>query len=133
MEASLSRSSQVAEVLTAPTAQRVLLTAPKTPAAPTGRVAYLPSRGELIFQGNNLARIPAGKTYELWVIPVVGSVSFLVGLFLLVVAGYGSVVLPPIPLGVKAKAFGVTLEDAAGSKTPTAPILLAGAVAESGE
>jgi len=133
MEASQSRASQVAEVLTAPTAQRVLLTAPKTPAAPTGRVAYLPSRGELIFQGNNLARIPAGKTYELWVIPADGSAPIPAGLFQPDVAGNGSVVLPPIPLGVKAKAFGVTLEDAAGSKTPTAPILLAGAVAESGE
>jgi anti-sigma-K factor RskA len=133
LEASQSRASQMAEVLTAPTAQRVLLTAPKTPAAPTGRVAYLPSRGELIFQGNNLARIPAGKTYELWVIPADGSAPIPAGLFQPDVAGNGSVVLPPIPLGVKAKAFGVTLEDAAGSKTPTAPILLAGAVAESGE
>jgi Anti-sigma-K factor rskA/Putative zinc-finger len=133
LEASQSRASQMAEVLTAPTAQRVLLTAPKTPAAPTGRVAYLPSRGELIFQGNNLVRIPAGKTYELWVIPADGSAPIPAGLFQPDVAGNGSVVLPPIPLGVKAKAFGVTLEDAAGSKAPTAPILLAGAVADSGE
>jgi hypothetical protein len=45
-------------------------------------------------------------------------------------AGNGSLVLPSIPPGIKAKAFGVTLEDAAGSKTPTAPILLAGSVPE---
>ena len=37
-----------------------------------------------------------------------------------------TVVPPPIPRGVKSKAFGVTLENAEGSKTPTAPILLAG-------
>jgi len=55
------------------------------------------------------------------------------GLFRPDAAGNGSVVLPEIPQGVKAKAFGVTMEDAAGSKTPTAPILLAGAVPASGE
>jgi anti-sigma-K factor RskA len=132
LEASKSRAEQVAEVLTAPSAQRVLLTAPKTPPAPTGRVVYLASRGGLILQANNLEAVPAGKTYELWVIPADGSAPVPAGLFRPDAAGNGSVVLPPIPQGVKAKAFGVTLEDAAGSKTPTAPILLAGAVPASG-
>jgi hypothetical protein len=132
LQASKSRAEQVAEVLTAPTAQRVLLTAPKTPPAPTGRVVYLPSRGELILQANNLAPVPTGKTYELWVIPADGSAPIPAGLFRPDAAGNGAVVLPPIPQGVSAKAFGVTLEDAAGSKAPTAPILLAGAVSASG-
>jgi len=133
LETSESRAKQVAEVLTAPSAEKVVLTAPKTQPAPTGRVVYLASRGGLILQANNLAPIPAGKTYELWVIPADGSAPIPAGLFKPDVAGNGSVVLPPIPQGVKAKAFGVTLEDAAGSKTPTAPILLAGAAGTSGE
>lgn len=133
LEANESRARQVAEVLTAPTAQKVLLTAPKTPPAPTGRVVYLASRGELILQANNLASVPAGKTYELWVIPADGSAPIPAGLFRPDPAGNGSVVLPSIPQGVKAKAFGVTVEDAAGSQTPTAPILLAGAVPASGD
>jgi len=132
LEANESRVKQVAEVLTAPNAQRVLLTAAKTPPAPTGRVVYLASRGELILQANNLAAVPAGKTYELWVIPADGSAPIPAGLFRPDAAGNGSVVLPSIPQGVQAKAFGVTMEDAAGSKTPTAPILLAGAVPASG-
>jgi len=132
LQASKSLAEQVAEVLTAPTAQRVLLTAPKTPPAPSGRVFYLPSRGELILQANNLAPVLAGKTYELWVIPADGSAAIPAGLFRPDAAGNGSVILPPIPHGVNAKAFGVTLEDAAGSKTPTAPILLVGAVLGNG-
>jgi anti-sigma-K factor RskA len=132
-QASESQAKQVAEVLTAPSAQKVVLTAPKTPPTPTGRVVYLPSRGGLILQASNLAPIPAGKTYELWVIPADGSAPIPAGLFKPDVAGNGSLVLPSIPQGVKAKAFGVTLEDAAGSKTPTAPILLAGAAPQSGE
>jgi len=132
LEASKSRAEQVVEVLTAPASQRVLLTGTKTPPVPTGRVVYLPSQGGLILQANNLAPIPAGKTYELWVIPANGSAPIPAGLFRPDAAGNGSVVLPSIPSGINAKAFGVTLEDAAGSKTPTAPILLAGAVPESG-
>lgn len=133
LQASESREKQVAEVLTAPTAQKVVLTAPKTPPAPTGRVVYLASSGGLILQASNLAPIPANKAYELWVIPADGSAPIPAGVFRPDVAGNGSVVLPSIPQGVKAKAFGVTLEDAAGSKTPTAPILLAGAAPQSGE
>jgi anti-sigma-K factor RskA len=133
LEANESRAKQVAEVLTAPGAQKVLLTAPKAPPAPAGRVVYLAARGELIFQGSNLASVPANKTYELWVIPADGSEPIPAGLFRPDAAGNGSVVLPTIPQGVRAKAFGVTLEDAAGSKTPTAPILLAGAVPANGE
>ena len=132
LETSKSRAEQIAEVLAAPTAQRVLLTAPKTEPAPSGHVVYLPSRGALILQANNLAPVSAGKTYELWVIPADGSAPIPAGLFRPDAAGNGSVILPLIPPGVSAKAFGVTLEDAAGSKTPTAPILLAGAVPEHG-
>ncbi|MBS1805341.1 MAG: anti-sigma factor [Acidobacteria bacterium] len=133
LETSESQAKQVAELLTAPSAQKVVLTAPKTPPAPSGRVVYLASRGGLILQASNLAPIPAGKTYELWVIPADGTAPIPAGLFRPDTAGNGSVVLPQIPQGVKAKAFGVTLEDAAGSKTPTAPILLAGAAPQTGE
>jgi anti-sigma-K factor RskA len=128
LQASRSRAEQVADLLTSPTAQRVLLTAPKTQPAPTGRIAYLPLRGELILQANNLRPVPANKTYELWVIPADGAAPVPAGLFRPDAVGNGSVILPPIPQGIRAKAFGVTLEDAAGSNTPTAPILLAGAV-----
>jgi anti-sigma factor RsiW len=133
LEAGKSRAEQVVEVLTAPTAQRVLLTAAKTPPAPTAHVVYLPSRGGLILQANNLSPVPDGKTYELWVIPADGSSPIPAGLFRPDAAGNGSVVLPAIPTGLSAKAFGVTVENSGGSRTPTAPILLAGAVPASGE
>jgi len=132
LEASESRSKQVDELLTATSAQRVLLTAPKTSPIPSGRVVYLAPRGELMLQANNLAPVPAGKAYELWVIPADGSAPVPAGLFHPDAAGNGSLVLPSIPQGIRAKAFGVTLEDATGAKSPTAPILLAGSVPASG-
>ena len=128
-----ARAQAVVDLLTAPSAQRVLLTSAKTPPAPSGRAVYLPASGGLIFQGNNLAALPEGKTYELWVIPANGTAPIPAGLFQPDSAGNASVVMPPLPKGVPAKAFGVTMEKASGSDTPTAPILLVGAAPATGE
>jgi len=122
-----SHAQEALAVLTAPSAQRVLLTASKTRPQPTGRAVYLAERGGLIFQANNLSPVPQGKTYELWVIPANGAAPIPAGLFQPDAAGSASVVLPPLPKGVPAKAFGVTIERAEGSATPTAPIILSGA------
>jgi anti-sigma-K factor RskA len=127
------KARKVMDVLTAPTAQRVELTASKTPPAPSARAVYLASRGALILQASNLKALPSDKTYELWVIPANGTAPIPAGLFRPDTAGSASVVLPEIPQGVAAKAFGVTIENAGGSNTPTAPIILAGAASASGE
>jgi anti-sigma-K factor RskA len=127
-----AKAREVMDVLTAPAAQRVVLTAAKTPPSPTARAVYLPSRGALILQASNLAPVPAGKTYELWVIPVNGA-PIPAGLFHPDASGSASVVLPELPKGVPAKAFGITIENAAGSATPTAPIVLSGAAPAAGE
>jgi anti-sigma-K factor RskA len=47
-------------------------------------------------------------------------------------AGNASVVMPDMPKGIEAKAFGVTIENAGGSNTPTMPIVLAGAAPTAG-
>jgi anti-sigma-K factor RskA len=120
-------AQEVLDVLSAPSAQRVLIKAAKTAPTPTGRAIYLPSRGGLIFEANNLASLPVDKTYELWVIPASGNAPIPAGLFRPDASGSASVVLPPLPAGAPAKAFGVTIEKAGGSLTPTAPILLSGA------
>jgi hypothetical protein len=124
-----SRAQRVLDVLTASSAQRVLLTAAKTKPAPSARAVYLASSGSLILQANNLDPLPAGKAYELWVIPANGKAPIPAGVFQPDAAGSASVILPPIPAGVPAKAFGVTVERAEGSDTPTAPVLLAGTAA----
>ena len=122
-----SQAQQVLDVLTAPSAQRATLTASKTPVAPTGRTIYLADRGGLIFQANNLEPLPEDKTYELWVVPANGPAPIPAGLFRPDATGTASVVLPPLPKGVPAKAFAITIEKAEGSTTPTAPIILSGA------
>jgi Anti-sigma-K factor rskA len=126
LAAKASRAQQVLEVLNAPNAQRVTLAATKTPPAPTAHAVYLAERGALMMEANNLKPVPAGKTYELWVIPASGAAPVPAGTFTPNGEGYASVVLPTLPSGVPAKAFGITIENAGGSKTPTLPIVLSG-------
>ena len=127
LSAANAHAQEVLDVLTAPKAQRVLLTASKASTAPSARAIYLAARGGLILQASNMGALPENKTYELWVIPANGSAPIPAGLFRPDAAGSASLVLPQLPVGVEAKAFGVTIERAEGSATPTAPIILSGA------
>jgi len=126
------RAQALLDVLTAPTAQRVTLTTGKNPPAPSARAVYLPSRGALVMQASNMQPLPPNKTYELWVIPASGA-PIPAGLFRPDASGSGSIVLPSIPQGVQAKAFGITIENAGGSNTPTLPIVLSGTAPVGGE
>ncbi len=131
--AASSHAQEVLDVLTAPTAQRAVLISSKSRPEPTGRAVYLANRGGLIFQASNLDPLAENKAYELWVIPANGKAPIPAGTFRPDATGSASVVLPPLPTGVPAKAFGVTIERAEGSQTPTAPIILSGAASNAGE
>jgi anti-sigma-K factor RskA len=121
-----SHAQQIVDALNSPQAQRVTLTSTKQPPAPTGHAIYLADRGALLFQADNLKPLDPGKIYELWVIPADGKAPVAAGTFQPNAAGYASVVLPNLPSGIAAKAFGVTIENAPGATTPTMPIILAG-------
>jgi anti-sigma-K factor RskA len=121
-----SYAQQVLEVLNAPDAQRVTLTTSKTPPAPTAHTVYLADRGALVMEASHLQPVPADKAYELWLIPASGGAPIPAGTFRPNPQGYASVVLPRIPSGVPAKAFGITVENATGSAKPTLPIILSG-------
>ena len=127
LAAQASKAQQVLEVLTAPTAQRVTLTEGKTPAQPSAKATYLAERGGLILLATNLKPLPADKAYELWVIPADGKAPVAAGVFRPDAVGTANLVLPTLPAGIEAKAFGITIENASGSATPTSPIILSGA------
>ncbi|HEY1965935.1 MAG TPA: anti-sigma factor [Acidobacteriaceae bacterium] len=130
LAAKASHAQQVLEVLNAPDAQRVTLTATQTAPAPTAHTVYLAERGALVMEASHLKPVPPGKAYELWVIPANGAAAVPAGTFLPNSEGYASLVLPSLPSGVQAKAFGITIENAAGSATPTLPIVLSGAAGD---
>ena len=123
-------AAQIANVLFQtmkdPNAIHATLTAVEVKPQPAGRVTYVADKGSLVFIANNLAPLQPEKTYELWVIPSDGREPMPAGTFKPDAHGNASVVLPELATGVPAKAFGVTIEAAEGSTTPTAPIILTG-------
>ena len=128
LTADAAAARQVLETMTDSSAMRVTLTTKgqATP-LPTGRATYVANKGTLIFLASNLEPLQPGKTYELWLIPAAeGQNSIPAGTFRPDGRGNASVIMPPLPKGVEAKAFGVTVEDEGGSATPTLPIVLAG-------
>jgi anti-sigma-K factor RskA len=109
-----------------PEAQRVTLVGTKAPPQPQGKVFYLRNRSSLVLLANNLPALPARKAYELWLIPRSGA-PIAAGVFKPDAHGSASVVNPPLSAGTEAKAFAITVENEAGSATPTMPIVMMGA------
>ena len=90
-------------------------------------MTYVANKGTLIFLASNLEPLQPAKTYELWLIPAAaGQNPIPAGTFHPDEHGNASVIMPPLPKGVEAKAFGVTVEDEGGATTPTMPIILVG-------
>jgi hypothetical protein len=128
LTADASAARQVLDALTDSSALRVTLNMKGAPpAVPQGKATYVASKGTLIFTASNLQPLQPSKTYELWLIPAGGQNPIPAGTFRPDARGNASVVLPPLPKGVEAKAFGVTVEDEGGATTPTLPIILVGA------
>ncbi len=117
---------RIAAPILAPEAQRITLISAKGPPQPQGKAFYLRSRGSLVFLASNMPPLPPQKAYELWLIPASGA-PIAAGLFKPDAHGSGSVVNPPLPTGTEAKAFAITVENEAGSASPTSPILMTGA------
>ena len=122
-----SKARLVVDAVKDPGAVRVTLTSTGEKPAPEGRATYQPEKGTLIFLASNLEPLQTYKTYELWLIPADGRDPIPAGTFAPDAKGNASVILPELPKGIEAKAFGITIEDMGGSLTPTMPIVLKGA------
>jgi hypothetical protein len=129
LTADAASAQLVMDAMTDRTAKHVMLTkAPTTPTPPVpqGRATYVPEKGTLIFLASNMEPLQPNKVYELWLIPADGRNPIPAGTFHPDDRGDASVILPPLPRRIEAKAFGVTVEDEGGSQTPTLPIIMAG-------
>ena len=124
-ESQLEQARQIVSVLTAPDATRITLVA-KPKREPEGKAIYLARTGGLVFVASNFAPVPPGKAYELWLLPSNGAAPVPAGVFKPDARGSATVLLPPLPKNLEAKAFAITIEPEAGSSTPTMPIILSG-------
>lgn len=125
-QAELERAREVVSTLTSTDALRVTLVAAQTPPQPQGKAIYVRDRSSLIFLASNLPGLPPQKAYELWLIPANGA-PIPAGMFKPDARGSATVIEPPLPAGVDAKTFAITIEPEQGSATPTMPIVMTGA------
>ena len=118
---------ELKEFLRGTNAQQVSLhDRPLIAKSPEGHALYSAASGKLVFTASNMPAPPPGKAYELWVLPAAGGAPIPAGVFTPDLQGSAAVVFPEIPTNVQAAGFGVTVEDAAGSRTPTLPLILSG-------
>jgi len=122
----LQQAREVVATLTATDAMIVPVAAPNTPPQPQGKAIYVRDKSRLIFVASNMPALPPQKAYELWLIPVQGA-PIPAGVFKPDARGSAVVIHPPLPAGLQAKAFAITVEPEAGSSTPTMPIVMVGA------
>jgi anti-sigma-K factor RskA len=119
--------NQLMELLTSPQAQKVALhQSPVAAPPPEGRVVYAARSGKLLLTATNLQPLPAGKIYELWILQPGGKKPLPAGTFAPDSSGYAAMILADAPAGLAVQGFGVTVENAGGSETPTLPIILSG-------
>jgi len=121
----LDRLNEEMRLLTAPDAVHVSLGPQKSPKQPSGTAIFSPSRNSMMFMASNLPTLPAGKAYELWIIPMQGA-PMAAGVFKPDEHGNAMMMDHKMPAGVEAKAFAVTVENEEGSDKPTSPIMLMG-------
>jgi len=117
---------KIAAPILSPQAQRITVVSLKTPPQPQGKAFYLRNRNSLLFVASNMPQLPPHKAYELWLVPVQGA-PIAAGVFKPDARGSGTIVNPPLPSGVEAKAFAITVEDEAGVPHATTPIIMMGA------
>lgn len=123
----LTRLQTAFQFLNQPATKQVVFGAGQTQ-PPQGRMFVNPQRGVLLI-ASNLPAPPSGKIYELWLIPKQGA-PVPAGLFQS--DGQGNALyLRKDPFDIAAtKAVAVTLENEAGSNSPTSPVLIVAGISE---
>ena len=121
----LRQAKELIATLTSVDAVRFTLVAGKTPPQPQGKAIYVRSTGTLVFLASNMPELPPQKTYELWLIPTSGA-PIPAGLFRPDTHGSAALIKPPLPSGIEAKTFAITVEPGPGSAAPTSTPIMVG-------
>jgi anti-sigma-K factor RskA len=127
----LDRLNEELRLLQSRDAVHVSLNPMNSPRQPSGTAIFSPSQKRMMFMASNLPAVPEGKAYELWIIPMQGA-PMPAGMFKPDEHGNAMMMDHPMPEGIIAKAFAVTVERAEGSDKPTLPIMLMGEVTAGG-
>lgn len=114
-QAELQQAKEIMATLLDPEALKIELVAAGSKPQPRGKAIYQRRNRNLIFLASSLPPLPPEKIYELWLFPANGGAPIAAGLFKPDARGNATIVNPPLPEGVEAKNFAVTLEPESGS------------------
>jgi len=120
----ISDLRKIVGVIQSPDLLSVVVKGQDTAANASGRALWSRSSG-LVFSAQRLPPLPAGRVYQLWTIT--GKTATSAGLMTPDTNGTAFVTMPVSPDAPRPDAFGVTIEPAGGSATPTMPIVMLGA------
>jgi anti-sigma-K factor RskA len=128
--AEAAQAQQVLATLRASDTVRFTLVAANAHPTPQIKTFYRRSTGAVVLTASNLPSLPPGKAYELWFIGTGGGSPIPAGTFRPDNQGNVSLQVSQLSPGAESKMFAVTIEDAAGSATPTPPIVYSGAAGD---
>lgn len=120
----IARRRDLLALLGAPETRPVALAGLAPSPTARGRIWWNGDRRAGFFVASGLPPVPAGKTYQLWVIS--GGTPISAGTFPVDQRGEAILRVGPIPEAARAEVFAVTLEPAGGLPAPSGAMYLAG-------
>ena len=124
VEVELAEHARQLAVLAGPEVEQVQLAASGAEAAGSGRTFVDGATGRALFQAAGLARLPAGRVYQLWFIVDAAPIS--AGTFVVDGRGAARLVVEGVPARGRIQAWAVTVEPAGGRPQPTGEMVLRG-------
>jgi hypothetical protein len=122
------RTSEAVEMMRSPGIQMVSLQGTEAQPKVKARAYWNPEKSEVHFYATEVAQVPAGKTYQFWMLTDKGTALPSNTFAADQVAGPTGVAIALPTTADKVVAFAVTEEPLGGSKTPTMPIMMKGAI-----
>ena len=117
---------EIVAMLKDPNAQQKILVPVNNSQQPQVKTIYVRDKGHVLVIANNLAELPSGKAYQLWLMTGEGHAMPCLT-FKTDWRGHSMKLYSMDTAGVEAKGFAITVEPEEGSDTPTPPILMSSA------
>jgi anti-sigma factor RsiW len=126
-ESELDQVRLFQEAMSSPQVHRVTLVSTQHRPQPEATAMYLPARHAVIMMVHNFPAPPAGKAYQLWLIPASGAAPMPLKTFMPDQSGTAMMIQSDLAETPEAKTFAVTIEPPEGSPKPTSAIVFSGA------
>jgi anti-sigma-K factor RskA len=118
-----AHAKEIVEMLKDPKAQQNILVPVNNSQQPQVKTIYVRDKGHVLVIANNLAELPSGKAYQLWLLPPGKGEPMPCGTFKTDWRGHGVKLHSMKTAGVEAKGFAITIGPEDGTETPGAIVM----------